>query len=351
MIGRADEVVVHRHRFAVDRDRIERRVGATVQRDPPEHLACRSVAMQVVVRVHADPVRGRHRAERRPPLHERAGDATVTAGAEPECRERRLPDRAEAQHVAAQTTRHREHRRDDRAARSGKVAAAVDPRRPESQRFFDRGDTALAHAHPRHAGIGRQPVDVVEGEPGIGDRREARVDGQRERIDHEPPADRRTADARQHRPMLEAIVGDGRSRGRALRFGHQFRRVGGTGRFEQRKPHVFAGFEADDHLLADANVVRVAADDVGGEVHRRVLGEGDDRDRVRRLEVGQPLVAIDRVRDDGRRDRRRPWATTRGCGTPGTPGRADGRTSGSRRTVARAAGRRRPTSRTTRSSA
>ena len=84
------------------------------------------------------------------------------------------------------------------------------------------------------------------------------------------------------------------------RFGHLLRGVGRTGRFEQRQPHVLALFEANDHLLPDVDVVRVATDDVRGEVDGRVLGQGDDRDRVRRLEVRQPLMAVDRERDDGR---------------------------------------------------
>ena len=84
--------------------------------------------------------------------------------------EGRLPDRAEAQDVTAEPAGHRQHGRDDRAARTGEVAAAVDPGRVEAQRLLDRGDAALAHAHAAGAGIGRQAVDVVERQPGVGDR-------------------------------------------------------------------------------------------------------------------------------------------------------------------------------------
>ena len=141
-------VVVHRHRVAVDRDRVARGVGAAVERDPAEHLARRAVAVQVLVRVHGDPVGGRHRAERRAPF-DAAGPTRAAAAhpAEAERRVRRLPHRAETQHVPAQAARHREHRRDHRAAGPGKVAAAVGPRRMQPQRFLDRGDAAFAHAH------------------------------------------------------------------------------------------------------------------------------------------------------------------------------------------------------------
>ena len=93
----------------------------------------------------------------------------------------------------------------------------------------------------------------------------------------------------------------GAARRRAFGLGDQLvGRVGRAGRFEQRQPHVLVRLEPNRHLLADVDVVRVAADDVRREVHRRVVGERDHRDRVRRLEAGQPLVLVDREADDGR---------------------------------------------------
>ncbi len=178
---------------------------------------------------------------------------------------------------------------------------------PQPERLFDRGAPAFAHAADAGARIGGEPVDVVEREPGIGDRVEARVDGERERVDHQPPADRRTTDARQHRAVLVAVVVHRRTDRRVLRLGDALARVGLPGRLEERDPDVVVLLEADGDLLADVHVVGVAADDVGRQADAGVLGERDDRDRVGRLEAGEPLVAVDRRADDGRtpRDHRR----------------------------------------------
>ena len=113
--------------------------------------------------------------------------------------ERRLPHRAEAQHVAAQPARHREHRGDHRRrpgpGRSPPPLIHVGCRRSASS-------TAVTPPSlmpmPTGAGVGRQPVDVVERQTGVGDRGEARVDRERQRVDHQPPAERRATDARQH---------------------------------------------------------------------------------------------------------------------------------------------------------
>ena len=106
--------------------------------------------------------------------------------------------------------------------------------------------------------------------------------------------------------------------------------VGGAGRLEQWEPHVFVLLEPHLHFLADVHLVRVAADDVRREVHRRVLGERDVRDRVRRLEAGQPLVLIHRDARRRCRARTRPSAPTSGCGTPGRSGPAGGSACGTR---------------------
>ena len=85
---------------------------------------------------------------------------------------------------------------------------------------------------------------------------------------------------------------------RTLRFADEVVGRGRAGRFEQREPHVFVVLEADGDLLADVNVVVLAADDVRGEVHGRVFGERDVCDRVRRFEAGEPLVLVDGEPDD-----------------------------------------------------
>ncbi len=210
----------------------------------------------------------------------------------------RLPHRAEAQDVPAQAAGHGQHGRDHRPARSRQVAAAVDPRRVQPQRLLDRGDAALAHAHPAGPRIGGQPVDVVEREARVLDRGEAGVDREGQRVHHQPAPDRRPAHPGQHRPVLEAVVAHRRPGRGAHRLAHPVDRVGLARRLEQRQPHVLVRLEADHHLLPDVHVPGLAPDDVGREAHRRVLGQRHDGDDVGRLEPGQPPVAVDRERHD-----------------------------------------------------
>ena len=75
--------------------------------------------------------------------------------------------------------------------------------------------TAFGHTQAASARIGREAVDVLEREPGVGDRLEAGVDRQRQGVDHEAPAEARPADAAEDGPMLEALVPERRARGRA----------------------------------------------------------------------------------------------------------------------------------------
>jgi hypothetical protein len=90
--GPGRQVVVHRHRVAVDRHRVAGGVGPAVERDPARHLAGRPVPVQVVVGVHADPVRGRHRSEGRAPLLRRAGQPATTDQRQPDVVGRLEPD-------------------------------------------------------------------------------------------------------------------------------------------------------------------------------------------------------------------------------------------------------------------
>ena len=213
---------------------------------------------------------------------------------------RRLPDRAEAQDVAAQAGRHRHHGGDHRAARAGQLHAAVDPGGADAQGLLDRGHPALAHPHRgRRAGVGGQAVDVVEGEPRVGDRLEAGVDRERQR-------DRPSAAARWRcgrRPTAPTGARSDRRSPAAAAPGARARR---PGRRRSTSPvgsnsgsHTSSSCsKRDHHLLADDDLVGVAPDDVGGEVHRRVLGEGHVGDDVGRVEPGQPGVLVDR---EGRR--------------------------------------------------
>ena len=348
--GPGRQVVVHRHRVAVDGRRVAGGVGPAVEGDPPEHLPGGAVAVQVLVGVHADPVGRRHRAERRPPLGIGPDTRPPPGGRRPRAAIGRLPHRAEAQDVAAQAAGHGEHGRDDRATRPGQVTAAVDPGRVEAQRLLDRGDAALAHPHARRPGVGRQPVDVVERRA----RRRRRRPGRRRpsatagrRISRRPIAERPMPESTDRCSKRSSLSG-GPGR-RAPRLGDAVGRVVAAGRLEQREPDVLVLLEADRDLLADVDLVGLAADDVGREVDasgprpgprwRSTYGgsksgshwcwltvNADDRGPARHL-GGRPRAAAAHRAD---RDRR-----------------VDER-AGSRRSPGCAGARRHPTSRTTR---
>ena len=64
--------------------------------------------------------------------------------------------------MTTHATGDRHHRRDHRSARPRQVTPAVGPRGVNPKRLLDGGYTAFAHAHPGHARIGREPVDVGE---------------------------------------------------------------------------------------------------------------------------------------------------------------------------------------------
>ena len=202
------EVVVDGERLAVDRLRIAGGVGAGVDRDPAERGAVAAVAVEVVRRLDGDPVRGRHRAERRQELGHpgRAGGRLLPPALPDQGRVGGLPQGPVAQHVAAEPGRDREHGGDDGAALPGGVARPVDPGRPQLQRLRERGDAALGEARrPHPARVGRQPVDVVQGEAGVRHRGQARVDGETKRVNHQPPANARLANPSQRGPFLKLL--------------------------------------------------------------------------------------------------------------------------------------------------
>ncbi len=158
-------------------------------------------------------------------------------------------------------------------------------------------DSPLAHPEPDGAGVGREPVDVLEFQAGIGNGCEAGVDRQRERIHHQAPSEPRAPDPRQDAPVLEALFVDRRARARADRLSDPVDRVDRTGRLEQRDPDVLLVLEADRDLLSDPDVARFTPDDVGGEVDAAILGQCHVGHRVRRREVRQPRLHVDRAPD------------------------------------------------------
>ena len=129
-------VVVERHRVAVDRVRVQLRVLARVERDPRELLARRAVLVEVALREHRDPDRGRRRGEHEVPLHEprrleAAAAAATTAGHHPGATLVALRgafvDGAEAQHVVGEAGRDREARVHDRAELARRLEPAAVP--------------------------------------------------------------------------------------------------------------------------------------------------------------------------------------------------------------------------------
>ena len=93
---------------------------------------------------------------------------------------------------------------------------------------------------PRGARIGRQPVDVVERESRVGDGLEAGVNGQRERVDHEPPPDSGAPDASEDGLVLEALSAERDAGGRVAPVPRPGRSGSSLARqLEERQPDVF----------------------------------------------------------------------------------------------------------------
>ena len=172
-----------------------------------------------------------------------------TRAAEAEGGVRRLPDRAEAQDVPAEAGGHRQHGGDHRAAGAGEVTAPVDPGGLEPEGLFDGGDAAFAHAHAGRARIGRQPVDVVELQPGVGHSLQAGIDGQARgdrpsAAGRAPTARPRTARRGARTDRHSPVGAEGGGRGSAT--GLSARAI--ARRLEQREPDVVVVLEPDGHL-------------------------------------------------------------------------------------------------------
>ena len=195
---RAREVVVHRERFAIDGGGVAGRVRAAVQRDPTQRLAGRAVAVHVQRRVH--------RRSSSPPTSRRTGAATACRRRSGRHRARARPWRWSSAWVDSHTVRKHStcrHRPDatasiafdDRARLPGRLRSAADPRRAQAQGVLHRGDAALrvAAGTAAAARVGREPVDVVASEAGVVDGTQAGLDGERERVAHQPATELATS--------------------------------------------------------------------------------------------------------------------------------------------------------------
>ena len=174
---------------------------------------------------------------------------------------------------------------------------------------------------------------------------------ERDRVDHEPAADLRHADAGDGDLVLELLRAPSASGARVMRRrvdGGERTLVGLAGGLEQRDPHVVVVLEAHLHLHAHEHVAGLAAHDVGGEADAVVLLDGDDRDHVGRREAREPRLLVDREPGDDRAPRhlgRRPLVRVAVRAHRDSAGGAARR---SRSTAGSAACRPRPTSRRTR---
>ena len=194
-----------------------------------------------------------------------------------------------------------------RPAATASIASTIEPAVPASpwpplihvgrtrRRVLDRGDAALRVARSRrHRRPGRSPGRRCRPrQPGVGDRLHAGLDGERQRIAHQPPPDLRHADARDRHLVLE-LLGRHHRPGvpDRLVLGGQRPRLGIAGGPEQREPHVVLLLEHDLHPHPDMHVARVAPHDVRRQPDPVVLVERHDRDDVRRDHLGEPLVGF-----------------------------------------------------------
>jgi hypothetical protein len=164
------------------------------------------------------------------------------------------------------------------------------------QRLGKRGDPALGETRrSRAAGVGGQPVDLVQVEPRVRDGRKAGVDGEAERVDHQPAAHAGLPDTGQGYLLLELPRRSARAGGADVavgRDGEGLARPAGIG-LEERDVDVGGLLEQHPDGHPDAHVAGRAVDDVGGEPYAVVFLERHDRDDVGRREVRQPLLVVD----------------------------------------------------------
>ena len=211
------EVVVHRHRVAVDRVRVDARVLAGVERDLRQLLARRAELVEVPLGEHRDPGRRRRRRERQRPLHEAAGAEASAAPTAPaaghDCRPALLPlgtalvDAAEAQHVRGESRRHGQARVDHRPELTRELDAARVPTDLEAQRVlhFDEPRARETGRRVHRPRIGGDAVDLVGGEAGVLDGGHARVEREVERVAEQPAADLRLPRAADHGTPLDRV--------------------------------------------------------------------------------------------------------------------------------------------------
>ena len=153
--------------------------------------------------------------------------------------------------------------------------------RPSASCTSGVGRPAEARRPGAHAGVGREAVDVVAGEPGVGDGASAASTVRSRSERPEPTPHVGLPDARDDRPPLQRLLR--RTRGLTTRSS--------TGR-EEREPHVVDVLEDHAHRHADAHVVGLDVDQVGRQADVGLLVDRHPGDDVG-VAPRDPLLVVD----------------------------------------------------------
>ena len=252
-----------------------------VSRVVPYRAKCCDAAMATVLAAWA-----RRRCQ---VLLEPRGAATATCALPPpgvrQLGVRRLPDRAEAHDVAAQPEATASMAAMSEPAAPGVSGAPLCHVGRIPSDGLDGGDSPFGVAAVgRPGGIGRETVDVVQRQSGVGTASSIASTLSDSGGHHQLPAQTRHADPghRDAGPRTcpsRAIGRTDRMRSRSSRSSGSAA-GGSTGRFEQREPDVLDLLEDDPDGHAHVHIVGVAPDDVGGQPDPGVLVDGDHRHRV-----------------------------------------------------------------------
>ena len=151
---------------------------------------------------------------------------------------RRLPHRAEAHHVAAQTGGHREHRVHDRARLPGCLQPATDPRRANAQGFSTAVTRPPSDRHPPPPGYVESPSMSSRRSPAssIARTHASTVSDSGSRISRRPSS---TSRSPRWRPCLRTCrMMPSAARAGLSVFGRKRPGLGIAGGYEQWEPHV-----------------------------------------------------------------------------------------------------------------
>ena len=206
----------------VDGLRVEGGIAPSVDGDLAQLLTGEAELVHPARAHHGDPVGGRDGAVGQCPLHE-AAEAWHRAPAPRTADATGAPARASLgaalahgavdEDMPGQPRRDGQRGGDDGAHLRGALAPAVVPVQGQAQGVLDlRRGRAGESGRPRpHAGIRREPVDVVAGQPGVGDGGQARLHRQVEVGATKPASHIRLPDSRDDGLALQRLPGRSRA--------------------------------------------------------------------------------------------------------------------------------------------